>query len=46
MQQGDHKDFFRVVKAVSRNLDSARAEHRLMSGAEQKISARMSAIGL
>jgi hypothetical protein len=46
MQQGDHKDFFKVMKAVSRNLDSARSEHRLLSNAEPKNSAWINAIGL
>ena len=46
MQQGGHKDFFKVMKAVSRNLDSARAEHRMISNAEQRNSAWINAIGL
>lgn len=46
MQQGDHKDFFRVMKAVSRNLDSARAEHRFSTKSERHNSAWINAIGL
>jgi len=46
MQQGDHKDFFRVMKAVSKNLDSARTEHRLISGVERTNTAWSDALGL
>jgi hypothetical protein len=44
MQQGDHKDFFKVMKAVSKNLDSARAEHRFMASAEGMNAAWRNAI--
>ena len=46
MQQGDHKDFFKVMKAVSRNLDSARTEYRLIPSAERTNTAWIDAIGL
>jgi hypothetical protein len=46
MQQGNHKDFFKVMKAVSKNLDSARTEHRFSTKPEHFDSAWINAIGL
>jgi len=46
MRQGNHKDFFKVVKAVSKSLDDARAENRLISNTEQRSSVWINAIGL
>ena len=46
MQHGDHRDFFKVMKAVTRNLDNARAEQRLSTNREPGHSVWTNAIGI
>ena len=46
IQEDGHKDFFKVIKAVTRNLDSARAEQRIYANPEPRHSVWTGAIGL
>jgi hypothetical protein len=46
MQQGNHKDFFKVMKTVSRNLDSARVNKTVNANPEPSRTAWINAIGI